>query len=79
MNESNLQKLEEYLSSLECPVCHRRTRVKVMERPSGRYSLFVCDGLGQCCPEHWQNLQEILGKEAYAAENLGISYEPGRV
>lgn len=77
MLESNLLKIGEYLSSLECPVCHRCISVEVREVYPCNYLLFVSGG--KCCQEHWQNLLELLGKEAYAAENLGISYEPGRV
>lgn len=77
MLESNLLKIGEYLSSLECPVCHRCISVEVREVSPCNYLLFVSGD--KCCQQHRDYLCGVLRKELTSAENLGISYEPGRV
>lgn len=75
MNDVNRLRLEEYLSSLECPVCHRCTAVEIRS-VSGEYLLFSLNG--QCCQRHWKFLSDVLKKESTAAGNAGDFYVPGR-
>lgn len=79
MNSINAQKLEEYLSSLECPVCHKCTKFTIRRVGFNNYLLGTS---GSCCCNYWKNyVPNIFRIESTRAENCeltGTVYEPNR-
>lgn len=67
MNSTNVKKIEEYLSSLECPVCHKRTRFKIVTLPGMDYWLVARPSY--CC-EYWKGrVSDIFRVESTRADN----------
>lgn len=76
MYSDNLRKLESYLSSLECPVHHCCTQVKIVRRDFDNYILVV---KSSCCAQWMSHLGDIFTYERTCAWNCamqGVCYEP---
>ena len=71
MHSVNVQKLERYLSSLECPVCHRRTEFTIVPLPGMGYRLVARPS---CCCEYWrERVSAIFRIESTRAENCELT------
>lgn len=71
MNSINAQKLEEYLSSLECPVCHKRTVFKIVPLPGMNYRVVARPS---CCCEYWkERVSDIFRIESTRASNCELT------
>ena len=74
MNSINAKKLEEYLSSLECPVCHKRTQFTITLGSNYRPCL---KARPSCCCDYWRScIQDIVAREATRIENCELTGTP---
>lgn len=75
MNNVNSQKIEEYLSSLECPVCRKKTSFRIVRLSSLDYRLVASPS---CCCEYWRNrvydIFRIESTRAESCEMTGTAY-----
>lgn len=75
MNVKNLQKLESYIGSLECPVFHKKLDVKILYN-RGRVTVSHSSDL--CCPFWGKRISTIVAFETTRIENCeltGTEYE----